>query len=344
MCPRPNLFSIATKELSQDAFFTWLILFSNKKFEQEEPLLNKCAKDFVTTLIKTKYPSFNEQIKNVLAVRQWKNVDIVATINEKYFIVIEDKTYTKYHDEQLHRYREYASEHCSKNNLLEPILIYLKTGNESLHSLNNVVKDGYYIFDREKLISIFKDYKDIKDSIFSDFIINLSSINETYNQFLEKEIQKWGNDDWEGFHQFIDKNLNLNDINWGYANNPSNGFWWSCFSWLEWKYNSSIYMQLEQNKARLCFKVEIDSNNKEKSPSSLRNELYELITAEAKKAGVFEIKRPERFGSGAYMTFAIIEQQYWLGEGKLDAPKVIENILKYQKFFSQFQKKFISNA
>ena len=44
------------------------------------------------------------------------------------------------------------------------------------------------------------------------------------------------------------------------------------------------------------------------------------------------------------MTFAIIEQQYWLGEGKLDAPKVIENILKYQKFFSQFQKKFISNA
>ena len=147
-----------------------------------------------------------------------------------------------------------------------------------------------------------------------------------------------------GFHQFIDKNLNLNDINWGYANNPSNGFWWSSFSWLKWKYNSSIYMQLEQYKARLCFKVEIDSNNKEKSPSSLRNELYELITEEAKKAGLPEIKRPERFGSGAYMTFAVIEQQYWLGEGKLDAPKVIENILKYQKFFSQFQKKFISNT
>ena len=69
-----------------------------------------------------------------------------------------------------------------------------------------------------------------------------------------------------------------------------------------------------------------------------------MITEEAKKVGLPEIKRPERFGSGSYMTFAIIEQQYWLGEGKLDAPKVIENILKYQKFFSQFQKNFMSNA
>ena len=329
MSYRPNLFSIATKELSQDAFFTWLILFADKKCEQADYLLNKCAKEFVSELIKTKYPSFDEQIEDVKAERQWGYIDIVATVNKKYFIVIEDKTYTKYHDEQLHRYREYATEHCSKNNLLEPILIYLKTGNESLYSLKNVLKEGCYVFDREKLILIFKDYKDIKDSIFSDFIVNLFIINEKYNQFLEKEIQKWGNDDWVGFHQFIDKNLNLNDINWGYANNPSNGFWWSCFSWLKWKYNSSIYMQLEQYKARLSFKVEIDLNNKEKSPSSLRNELYELITEEAKKAGLPEIKRPERFGSGAYMTFAVIEQQYWLGDGKLDAPKVIENILKY---------------
>ena len=181
MSYRPNLFSIATKELSQDAFFTWLMLFAHEECEKEDQLLNECAKNFVTELIKTKYQSFNEQVKSVLVKQQWKNVDIVATVNSKYLIVIEDKTYTKYHDEQLHRYREYATEHCSNNNLLEPILIYLKTGNESLYSLKNVLKEGYYVFDREKLISIFKDYKDIKDSIFSDFIVNLSRINETYN-------------------------------------------------------------------------------------------------------------------------------------------------------------------
>ena len=103
-------------------------------------------------------------------------------------------------------------------------------------------------------------------------------------------------------------------------------------------------MQLEQNKARLCFKVEVDLDNNDKKPSSVRNELYKLITEEAKKAGLPEIKRPERFGSGAYMTFAVIDQEYWFGEGKLDVKKVISNILKYQKFFSQFQKNFMSNA
>lgn len=344
MSYRPNLFSIATKELSQDAFFTWLILFADKKCEQEDYLLNKCAKEFVSELIKTKYPSFDEQIKDVKADRQWGYIDIVATVNNKYFIVIEDKTYTKYHNEQLCRYREHATEYCSKHNLLEPVLIYLKTGNESLYSLRTVLKEGYYIFDRERLISIFKDYKEIKDSIFSDFIVNLSNVNNRYNKFLEEEIQKWGDNDWEGFHQFIEKNLNFNDINWGYANNPAGGFWWSSFSWFKWKYNSSIYMQLEQNKARLCFKVEVDLDNNDKKPSSVRNELYKLITEEAKKAGLPEIKRPERFGSGAYMTFAVIDQEYWFGEGKLDVKKVISNILKYQKFFSQFQKNFMSNA
>ena len=69
-----------------------------------------------------------------------------------------------------------------------------------------------------------------------------------------------------------------------------------------------------------------------------------MITEEAKKAGLPEIKRPERFGSGAYMTFAVIDQEYWFSEGKLDVKKVISNILKYQKFFSQFQKNFMSNA
>ena len=81
MSNRPNLFSIATKELSQDAFFTWLILFADKKCEQEDHLLNKCAKEFVSKLIKTKYPSFDEQIEYVEAERQWGHIDIVATVN-----------------------------------------------------------------------------------------------------------------------------------------------------------------------------------------------------------------------------------------------------------------------
>lgn len=340
---RPNLFQIATKELSQDAFFTWLILFADKKYAKTDPRLNQCAKEFVAELIKTQYSSFSEDIEEVIAERQWKNIDIIATVNNKYFIVIEDKTYTKQHDKQLERYRVDAQKYCSANDFLNPVLVYIKTGNESIRSLSNVEKEGYSIFDREKLISVFNNYKDIENTIFSDFVENLLNLDNRYNKFLSKEIDQWGYNDWEGFHQFIDKELDLDDINWGYANNPAGGFWWSAFSWFDWKYNSAIYMQLEQNKSRLCFKVEIDSDNKEKDPSKVRNELYKLIIEEAKKAGLFEIKKPDRFGSGAYMTFAIIEQEYWLGKGTLDKSKVIENIMKYQEFFSNFQEKYMKH-
>ena len=40
------------------------------------------------------------------------------------------------------------------------------------------------------------------------------------------------------------------------------------------------------------------------------------------------------------MTFAMVEREGWFGNDKLDREGVIKNILKYQKFFTEFQKKF----
>ncbi|MCQ9120854.1 hypothetical protein BKG95_01840 [Rodentibacter pneumotropicus] len=339
MSNRPNLFSLATKELSQDAFFTWLISFADEKYK-EEHLLNQCAKEFVTELIKTKYPFFNETVKDVEVERQQENIDIVVTINNKYFIVIEDKIYSKQHSDQLHRYSIYAREHCSESNLLAPVLIYLKTGNESLFSLNKVKEEGYAVFDRNKILSIISKYASIKNDIFNDFLINLSDINSRYNKFIEKEIKEWKGDDWQGFYLLIEEKLNLGDINWGYANNPQGGFWWCCFSWLDWKYDSSIYMQLEQDKNRLCFKVETGSSM-EKTRSEIRNELYDAIINKAKEHGLTEIKKPDRFGSGVYMTFAVVEKESWFGTGILDIDKVIESIHKYQQFFVEFNKELM---
>ncbi|KAE9542193.1 PD-(D/E)XK nuclease family protein [Ursidibacter maritimus] len=334
----PNLFSIATKELSQDAFFTWLISFADEKYE--EHLLNQCAREFIMEMIKTKYSSFNETIKNVDAKRQWKNIDIIVTINNKYFVVIEDKTYTRQHDKQLYRYKVNAEKHCKERNLLEPVLIYLKTGNESLSSLNHVINEEYVVFDRPKILSIINKYSSIKNDIFNDFFINLSDINNRYNKFIEKNIREWKGNDWEGFYMLIEKSLKLDDINWGFANNPNGGFWWCCFSWLDWKYHCSIYMQLEQYKNRLCFKVETDSNMEE-SRADVRNELYRAIVNKARKSGLIGIKKPERFGSGAYMTFAVVEQENWLGDGIINVAKVIENIHNYQNFFTEFHKELM---
>ena len=44
---KPNLFSFATSELSQDAFICWLVSWANNPEEKE---LSGCAKDFICML------------------------------------------------------------------------------------------------------------------------------------------------------------------------------------------------------------------------------------------------------------------------------------------------------
>ena len=128
---KPNIFDIATKELSQDAFITWLLAFADNDNQQYDKELNLCAKEFVSMLIKKQIPNFNEPILTVEAGRQWKNIDVWAEVNNKYLIIIEDKTVTSEHSNQLERYKEIAEKWCSENGYETPICIYLKTGNES---------------------------------------------------------------------------------------------------------------------------------------------------------------------------------------------------------------------
>ena len=100
---RPNIFDIATKELNQDAFITWLLQFADPKYQSANPKLNKCGKAFVSQLLKKQLTSFDGQINKVEAGRQWENIDVWAEINDKYLIVIEDKTYSSHHSNQLAR-------------------------------------------------------------------------------------------------------------------------------------------------------------------------------------------------------------------------------------------------
>lgn len=338
---KPNLFGIATKELSQDAFITWLLQYADNACEKEDPKLNQCGKEFIKALIQAQLPSFDEDIVCVKAGRQWENIDIWAEVNKKYFIIIEDKTHTRQHSNQLNRYRETAQEYCNEYKFEHLICIYIKTGNESQSSLKKVKSKGYTVFDRVKLISILEKYTEIKNAIFVDFLERLIRLEQENQQFSEKEISQWKSKDWQGFYQFIEKQNIFSDLNWGYAANPNGGLMYCCFSFLEWKHNTGIYMQLESDKARLCFKVETEDYSSSNERTKVRNELYRLFFSYAKEQGFAQIKKPERFGNGTYMTFAVVDVKDWLGNGMLDQDRVLNTLIKYQNLFQNFINKYV---
>jgi hypothetical protein len=112
---RPNIFSIATSELSQDAMFAWLLNWADESFKNSDPDLFNLGQSLVTLLTGIN----SSDIHKVQVGRQWCNIDIWAEINDDIFLTIEDKTETSTHDDQLNRYKDAVNkEYESKRNRL----------------------------------------------------------------------------------------------------------------------------------------------------------------------------------------------------------------------------------
>lgn len=323
---KPNIFEIATKELHQDAFLTWLIQYADDQYKSIDKELNKCGKEFITKLIQKQLPEFNDPIIKVNAGRQWENIDVWVEINDKYFLIIEDKVESGQHSNQLSRYKKIAVDYCKRKKFEEPICIYLKTGNESLHSLNRVTEQAFSIFNRIEFLNILGSYTTIENNIFLDFKERLIRLENANNQFENKKIGDWVDTDGQGFFQFLENEFG--NINWHYVNNPNGGFWNAVLTWDQWSI-CPAYIQLEQNK--LCFKVSThpdDVKLKEGITRQVaRNSFYELIMNRKKEFDLNEIKKPQRFGNGNYMTSAIVIGENWLGNSNeyIDKIQVLEN-------------------
>ena len=100
----PNLFHYGRKELSQDAMICWLLDWANKRFAEVDPHLHDCGQKFAQALFAKHDKSGPERIETVALGMQVKGIDILAWINEKYAILIEDKTDSGVHGCQLKKY------------------------------------------------------------------------------------------------------------------------------------------------------------------------------------------------------------------------------------------------
>ena len=103
-----NLFDYATKELSQDAFLRWL--FENHNCENES--VKKACRKLFDSFTENKFQ--NKTITELTTVAQWKKIDVSVWFKvdgEEYLIVIEDKTGSGIHDDQLTKYYEEIQNH-----------------------------------------------------------------------------------------------------------------------------------------------------------------------------------------------------------------------------------------
>lgn len=330
---RPNLFEIGTKELAQDAFLTWLISYADNQYIEHKEL-NTLAKDFIKMMISNN----NLNIEKVYCWRQWEKIDISVTVNDKYFIIIEDKTGTNQHGNQLANYKEKAQNYCNENNL-ELVCVFLKTRDDSTYIINSVEREGYKYISRNDLLSLFEKHSHIKNDILLDYIERLKNIEAKTNSYKTDLLSiKDSYDACCGFYKELEKRISkrLKDksmenalCNWEQVNNPGGmflGFWFYPANY----HKSNMYFQIEnyfdkRNNIRVLIKTE----------SKDRNEINKLLETAYKTGEKYNIniEKVSRLKIHTWTPIAYIKNDIFSGtyEECLDS---IEHILDMFDDFS----------
>jgi hypothetical protein len=114
----------------------------------------------------------------------------------------------------------------------------------------------------------------------------------------------------------------LNDGHWDYVANPSGGFlgfWWK----FRGDKNCEQYLQLEQKK--LCFKIYVKHASERRA---LRSRWHRRIIEKSEGFNL-RITKPNRFGSGQYMTVCIFEGDYRVSKnGVIDLEATLDRLRK----------------
>lgn len=137
----PNIFKYATKELSQDALICWLVACT----KEPEEKLRACGRAFVqalfdsgdrTTVTKEGTPAIEPYrgtgcVSELLngPTTQYKKIDVYfqARVDDKTVsFVVEDKTHTEMHGNQLNRHLGSVAKDRLEEHLIKPV--YFKTG------------------------------------------------------------------------------------------------------------------------------------------------------------------------------------------------------------------------
>ena len=336
MKSRPNIFDYATSELSQDAFLAWLIQWADKDYREIDSPLNACAVSFVQKLLgkDKEYP-----IETVEAGRQWNNIDVWALVNNKYFLVIEDKKGTKEHSDQLNRYSELSKKHYEKSDI-EIKLVYFKMEEQGKYS--DIKEAGFSLFHRSKMLSILSDYinstqQSKQNDIIVDYYRNLDNLDKKIKSYLTKPLKEWNWYSWQGFYSELQKHIGGN---WEYVSNAAGGFlgfWWN------WHYSKidgkefEYYLQLEQD--RFVFKLYAykESERREIRDFYRRNLL--------KKSNELNIQISQFGRLGAYMGVAKLNSEYRLTNenGLLDFQATVENLKGLMKLINETKKEITAH-
>ncbi|MBO7483650.1 MAG: PD-(D/E)XK nuclease family protein [Alphaproteobacteria bacterium] len=294
----PNLFDFAKSELSQDAFLCYLFAFGKEMYKSDFPKEYVLAHKFLAKC------GIDEREEVLSVGQQVEHIDVLI-ITTNHILIIEDKTYTNEHDDQIIHYVKNMRQNDKKFASDKKIKVcYLKTGdyvNSYKSSDENILSnEDCCSLRRQDLIDLLNDNHE--NTIINMFYERLTMVDKEIKSCNEKDIHTWTKHKWfDYFYNTLkntDKKFNIGDVP-----NAQGGFY-AC--WLDWKQIGEVekYKQIEihfkegkTDFVDLCLKV--SSKNKDITLSH-----KEEITEWQKKSVQKGYIRPDCWRIGRTTTYA----------------------------------------
>ena len=334
-----NLFYYATKELSQDAFICWLCSYAGEGTASKDTALTECAEHLLCEFIGADKGSVLSEIE---IRKQYKNIDVLILLKcqgEQYAVIVEDKTHSSEHDDQLDRYRNTVSAMFPDYKL---VCVYYKTGFQSDYS--KVEKSGYKIFGRKKNLEILGEYVNRTDNdIFKDYYAYWENYEEITGSYRDIEISKW--DDGRQvnvFYEYVQDELTNKNQYWtgyGWVNNRSGGFWGLWYGIdddhiIDEGVEATLYLQVEiqwdydNNKYAVNICLKLERKDADDNIFALRDKLFGMM-------GEYGFNKPRNVRTATHMTVGIYDAAYTTYIDLMDAIK--EAAKKYTKLIGVFR-------
>ena len=311
-----NIFRYATSELSQDAFICWLLSYATEDGWYANYQLRKCAVAFMDKILQSKGSCWKADTRITGIHKQYKNIDVLVDVGD-FKIIIEDKTFTCSHGDQVNRYKKsLLDEGIAEENI---ICVFYKIEEQAKPEPN-----VDFEFTRKILLDIFRKYGEfINHPIFVDYLEYLEWMEYRVNAWQRLPIAQWNNDGkaYVGFFThlkecFLDSQKGW--CGWNYVANPTGGFmglWWFPYESKELDgmgftedVCDEIYLQFENNIIAVKYSLDPKRTYDKQVVSGMRSNLFRYLENKINEETNGEIVfKKKTFRYGTWMTVGYVE-------------------------------------
>ena len=229
-----NLFDYATSELSQDAFLCWLAA----NWDSEDESVRASAQNLLFHCINTAHPGDmtyensaspatdthmdqrHEDVQVNKIERQHQNIDVyleLSYMGRKYAVIIEDKTHSRDHDDQLNRYCEELSINPADTQLVG---LYFKSDFAPERSdINTLLKGKYVVMDYNDILSCLRSGS--TNLILKSYRDRLQEKADRAKEFRSKEVKDWDDDQFCAFFESTLTSLHGTDLTGSFGRNDN---------------------------------------------------------------------------------------------------------------------------